>query len=93
MAYWVGYWRTGQGEITRVGPFDSIVKARKRATTVLKTGEYHWAAIYSGKDKIYHKENIEFGPGRQFITSKYDSKSRYYISYIINSDGTLGGIY
>lgn len=93
MTYWIGYWRTGQGEIARVGSFDSIVKARKRAITVLRTSEYHWAAIYDGKDKIYHKENIEFGPGRQFISTKYDPKSRHYISHLINTDGTLGGIY
>ena len=85
MTYWVGFSKTGIGEVIRERSYDSIVKARRYAVNVLRRKEYQWADIYSSKDAKYHIENIEIGysPGT-FISSRNGKDS------LIKSNGTLG---
>lgn len=95
MVYWVSFSKTGIGEVIRERSYDSIVKARRYAVNVLKTEDFQWASIHKSKNARYHIETIDLGSKNYYtwiygIVSRYDSKSKRFIQYVLNADGTLG---
>ena len=95
MTYWVSFSKTGIGEVIRERAYDSIVKARRYAANVLKTEDFQWASIHKSKDARYHIETIDLGSKNRYrqiygIVSRYDTKSRRFVQYVLNPNGTLG---
>ena len=89
MAYWIGYNKTGVGEIIRERGYDSLNKTRRTAASVMKHMNYDWVRIYKGKTSRYHIEAMELYKGDP-IVMKYNEKRGRFEDIRMNPDGSLG---
>ena len=88
MAYWVGYNKTGFGEVVRVRGYDSLIKTRKAAADYMKMNRYDWVTIFRNKDARYHIE-ILWNRKDRVTAERYDSKSGRFNVYVVDSSGKL----
>ena len=89
MVYWIGYNKTGVGEVIRERGYDSLTKTRKVAAAVMKKEGYDWVRIYKGKTSRYHTEAMELYKG-QPIVMRYNEKRGRFEDIGMNPDGSLG---
>ena len=89
MVYWVGYNKSGRGEVIRVRGYDSIVKTRVKAAEFMKLNNFDSVAIFRSKTAKYHIEVLSAWTYGSILVEKYNPKIKRFESYIMSAKGTL----
>ena len=90
MVYWIGYNKTGVGEVIRERGYDSLVKTRRVAATVMKKEGYDWVTIFRSKTARYHIETLEKVRGGKTVVEKYNKDiGRFDMYWLDDYSGKL----
>ena len=89
MVYWVGYNKSGRGEVVRVKGYDSIVKTRAKAAEFMKLNNFDSVSIFRSKTAKYHVEFLSVGSYGIILVEKYNPKIKRFESYTIGARGKL----
>lgn len=89
MVYWVGYNKTGRGEVIRVRGYDSIVKTRAKAAEFMKLNNFDSVTIFKSKTAKYHVEVLSVWGHGSILVEKYNPEIKRFESYTMSAKGTL----